>query len=84
MALFIGGQADGRRMHIEHEERYIRLPYIEPFVAGVNLTPREIIGEMRVEEYVLAYDGVYVHVSLDRRDLIDLLAQGYRHEDYRK
>lgn len=84
MALFIGGQADGRRMRLEREEPYVRLPYIEPINVHAKLTPEEIMGEMRLEEYVRAYEGIYVHSSLDRRDLIDLLVQGYRHEDYRK
>lgn len=80
MALFIGGQADGRRMEVKYEERRIRLPYIRPMRASVSAS-ESIIGEMHVEEYVLAYKGIYIHESLKERDLLKLLASGYRHED---
>lgn len=83
MALFIGGQADGRRMRINHPERVMRLPYIRPLSISVS-SNEEIIGEMQVETYYLTYNDIYIHESLEKKDLIKLLANGYRHEDEAK
>lgn len=82
MALFIGGQADGRRMDLEGTPPYARLPYRRPLPSSSleALNGREETLKMEIENYHHIYRDIYVHESLAHKDLFDLLVAGYRQE----
>lgn len=80
MALFIGGRADGRRMAVEGNARYVRVPYHLPMRVSELRDEPEMTLTMPIENYVEVMRGVYVHEELNRLDPIQLLIEGYRHE----